>query len=227
MQATSHRYADCTRGCDGSLEVSGFLWVGRGGGKEQAPDAICFLFLSFLLFGSGWAVCAVARWVNSISTIAWRAIPSPRDEGIFSRTLANRAPLAERSSYPRRRPAPLDQCRTPLPIGDDAEGDGDDGLAASPDGPQNSKRGRQLPTKLLGQVQKDSGIRGQSGKQRRPSIKGWTLSGSAENPPKGEDCSSAGMARYSRHQDGVRTQERRHKLHRSGRADSIGSRVPA
>lgn len=116
MQATSHRYADCTRGCDGSLEVSGFLWVGRGGGKEQAPDAICFLFLSFLLFGSGWAVCAVARWVNSISTIAWRAIPSPRDEGIFSRTLANRAPLAERSSYPRRRPAPLDQCRTHCPL---------------------------------------------------------------------------------------------------------------
>lgn len=58
-----------------------FSWVGRGGGKKSSTRCHAFFF-SFLLFGPGWAVCAVARWVNSISTIAWRAIPSPRDEGI-------------------------------------------------------------------------------------------------------------------------------------------------
>lgn len=98
-------------GCDSSLRerVSGwFSWVGRGGGKKQAPDAnACFCFpLLFLLFGSGWAVCAVARWVNTISTIAWRAIPIRARRGRLSRTLANRPPLAERSSYPRPPPRP-------------------------------------------------------------------------------------------------------------------------
>lgn len=59
----------------------GFLGSGEGVGrnKHQMPMLASFpLSLSFL-FGSGWAVCAVARWVNTISTIAWRAMPHPRE----------------------------------------------------------------------------------------------------------------------------------------------------
>lgn len=87
-------------------------------------------FPSFLLlFGSGWAVCAVARWVKSISTIAWRAIPSPRGEGISPVLWLIGRPWPKEAAIQAAAPR-LSTNAAPTAIGD-AEGDGDDGLAAS------------------------------------------------------------------------------------------------
>lgn len=92
-------------------------WDGEG---SKQPDAI----ISFLFFGSAWAVCAVARWINSLSAHCLACDPLPARRGHLSRTLANRPPLAERSSYPRRGPAFCADCRANA-VGD-AESESDD-----------------------------------------------------------------------------------------------------
>lgn len=133
------------------------------GNKQQ--DAI----ISFLFFGSGWAVCAVARWINTTSTHCLACDPLPARRGHPSRTLALwliGRPWPKAAAIHAAAP-PCSPTAVPMPIGD-AESDGDDGggvqhgFAASFWAENSIPGGRQLPTKLLAKVQQDSGGRGQN-----------------------------------------------------------------
>ena len=87
--------------------------LGRGRGREgrnkhQMPSLLVFLWV-----GLGCGCSSPLGKHQSHHCLACDPLPARR--GHLSRTLANRPPLAERSSYPRRRPA-LSHTAAPLPL---------------------------------------------------------------------------------------------------------------
>lgn len=159
MPAASHMPSTCrlhavaaTARLEKEGELVGFLGSGEGVGrnKHQMPMLASFpLSLSFL-FGSGWAVCAVARWVNTISTIAWHAIPHPREAKAVSPVLwLIGHPWPKEAAIQAAAPLPLAYCRSTA-IGD-AEGDCDDWgsrtwrAVQSPDGRRTLCEGGSYP----------------------------------------------------------------------------------
>lgn len=106
------------------LGVSARLGRERGllGGKKQAPDAIIVVLFS----GSGWAVCAVARWVNTHFHHCLTCDPSPRGEAISPVLWLIGHPWPKEAAIHAAAPPSRAHCRTTA-IGD-GESDSDDGV---------------------------------------------------------------------------------------------------